>query len=302
VELTEGGVEVQPADSALVDRARAFLRTAGAAGAEALVAHVCQLASPPRTVAEHLAKAILAPYPEFERGVDGTWRLRAPVVPNADGPPQRLRDLPYVVVDVETTGGRAQGSDRITEIAVVRVEHGEIVDVFQTLVNPDRLIPTPVTDLTRITWTMVQKAPRFRDICDRVASALRGGVFVAHNAGFDWRFVAAELARATGQRLTGRRLCTVRLAASVLPQLKRRSLDSISRYYGIENAARHRAGGDAVATAHVLIALLDDAADRGCETWDDLLALITRPPGSRRHRKRRRRSAMPQPSDGEMTA
>jgi DNA polymerase III epsilon subunit family exonuclease len=133
----------------------------------------------------------------------------------------RLADLSYVVVDVETTGGRPDGGDRITEIAAVVIERGEITRVYETLVNPQRPIPPMVTSITNITWNMVRNAPTFRDIVHDVADALRGHVFVAHNAGFDWRFVTSEIARATGERLDGRQLCTVRLARRLLPQLSR---------------------------------------------------------------------------------
>src|SRR5207253_503448 len=123
----------------------------------------------------------------------------APSASEADGVRERatadrLADLSYVVVDVETTGGRPDGGDRITEIAAVIIERGEITRVYETLVNPQRPIPPMVTSITNITWNMVRNAPTFRDIVHDVADALRGHVFVAHNAGFDWRFVTAEIA------------------------------------------------------------------------------------------------------------
>ena len=211
----------------------------------------------------------------------------------------RLEDLSYVVVDVETTGGSSFGADRITEIAAVVVERGEITRVYETLVNPLRPIPPMVTRLTNITWDMVKHAPTFREIVPQVADAIRGHVFVAHNAGFDWRFVTTEIARATGERLEGRRLCTVKLARRVLPQLSRRSLDYLARHYGVEITARHRAGGDARATARVFIRMLREVRDRGCATWPDLEALLREPT---RGRRRRRRSAMPRFVDRDTTA
>src|SRR5690606_27996663 len=134
--------------------------------------------------------------------------------------------------------------------------------VWETLVNPQRSIPPWITRLTNISWDMVADMPVFADLSDEVLRTLSGHVFVAHNAAFDWGFVSAEVARATGSQLTGSRLCTVRLARRLLPHLPRRSLDFVARYYGIEIEARHRAAGDALATAHVLQRLLADAADR----------------------------------------
>ena len=317
------GVRLRPAEQVLVSRARDFL-AAGPADAVDLIAHVCQLPSPPRFVADHMAMALLGPWEEFGRDGDSRWYLvssspgeswmgdlpdAAAAVPGhaAGGkgarsrlrPSDRLEDLSYAVVDVETTGGSSFGADRITEIAAVVIERGEITRVYETLVNPQRPIPPMVTRLTNITWEMVRHAPTFREIVPQVADAIRGHVFVAHNAGFDWRFVTSEIARATGERLEGRRLCTVKLARRVLPQLSRRSLDYLARHYGVEITARHRAGGDALATARVFIRMLREVRDRGCATWPDLEALLREPT---RGRRRRRRSAMPRFIDRDTTA
>lgn len=286
------GVRVQPREELLVERARDFL-AAGPASAVALMERVCQLPGAPAPVAEHLARTLLGPHADFALEADGRWRLAdapavAPVV-------ESLASLSYVVVDVETTGGRAEGGDRVTEIAAVVVEGGEVKEVYETLVNPERAIPPWITSITNINWEMVKDAPRFADVCERVTGMLRDRVFVAHNAAFDWRFVCAEVGRASGERLDGRRLCTVRLARKLLPQLPRRSLDFVARHYGVEIEARHRAAGDALATAHVLRRLLRDAADRGCETWDDLDALLA---GGSSAARRRRRSALPGPARG----
>jgi DNA polymerase-3 subunit epsilon len=197
------------------------------------------------------------------------------------------------VVDVETTGGRPNAGDRITEVAAVVVRGGEVAEVFETLVNPQRPIPPMITALTNITWDMVKDAPVFRDVAERLSRVMRGHVFVAHNASFDWRFVAAEYARASGERLDGRRLCTVKLARKLLPQLPRRSLDHVTRYYGVTIDARHRAAGDAIATAKVLLRLLADAQSRGLETWESLDAFL----GAAAPRGRRRRSRLPRPFD-----
>jgi DNA polymerase III epsilon subunit family exonuclease len=328
------GVRLRPAEQVLVSRARDFLTT-GPADAVDLIAHVCQLPRPPRFVADHMAMALLAAWEEFAHDGEGRWRLvadgrsaswmggasadssvgvgsldpalRRPLAIRGQPVPHpsplsgdQLSDLSYVVVDVETTGGSSFGPDRITEIAAVVIEHGEISRVFETLVNPQRPIPPMVTRLTRITWDMVKRKPTFREIVPQVADAIRGHVFVAHNAGFDWRFVTNEIARATGERLEGRRLCTVKMARTLVPQLGRRSLDHLARYYNVEITARHRAGGDAVATAKVFLRMLREANDRGCVTWTDLETLLREVPRGRR--RGRRRSAMPRFVDRDTTA
>jgi len=208
-----------------------------------------------------------------------------------------LRDISFAVVDVETTGTSPSQRDRVTEIAIVQVAGGEVQECFETLVNPDRSIPPAIVALTRITDEMVREAPRFRDVAHDVVGRLRERVFVAHNVSFDWRFVSHEVQRAAGVSLVGEQLCTVRLARHLLPQLPRRSLDAVTHYFGIDIGARHRAAGDALATAHVLVRLLRLAEDRGAVTWRELDALLHRG----RSRTTRRRSAMPRGVDIDPT-
>ncbi len=283
-------------DSLLAERARSFL-AAGPAHAVPLIEHVCQLPGAPAFVAEQMAMALFGGRPEFATGPDGTWRL-APKPEASEAATDDLDSLSYAVVDVETTGTRAGLGDRITEVAVVVVRAGEVTQRYETLVNPERPIPPMITALTHITWEMVKDAPRFAEICDDLLGVLSGNVFVAHNAEFDWRFISAEVARATGHRLESRRLCTVRLARKVLPHLPSRRLDSLAHHYGVEIVDRHRALGDADATARILFRLLREAQDRDCVCWDDLQRLLA-PSSSRRKRKR---SALPAPVDRDTTA
>lgn len=283
-------------ESLLAERARSFL-AAGPAHAVPLIEYVCQLPGAPALVAEQMAIALFGGRPEFTAAPDGIWSLTnepEPVPPT----PDHLDSLSYAVVDVETTGTSAGTGDRITEVAVVVLSGGEVVRRFQTLVNPERPIPPMITALTHITWEMVRDAPRFGDICEELLDVLSGNVFVAHNAEFDWRFISAEVARATGHRLEARRLCTVRLARKVLPHLPSRRLDSLAHYYGVEIADRHRALGDADATARILLRLLGEARDRDCVRWGDLQRLLA--PSSTR--RKRRRSALPAPVDKDTSA
>lgn len=308
------GLSLGDQDTPLTRRAADFL-AAGPADSETLIRHVCQTSGSSLTVAEHMAAAMFAGHQRFVRATDGRWMLRGAGLPEhvpSFQPPERggtlprarvvseagaayspslaarsLHDEPFVVVDVETTGSSVRGGDRITEVAVVRVQHGVATTVFETLIDPQRPIPSAVVNVTNITAEMVRNAPRFRDVCPQLLAALEGHVFVAHNANFDWRFIATEIERATHRPLQGRRLCTVRLAQRVLPQLRRRNLDALQYFYGIENPARHRAGGDARATAAIFLRLLDAAADRGWTTLDDLDLAVSR--GTSRRKKRRRR-------------
>ena len=311
MDLTRG-VYSEPEDTLLTSRALDYLK-AGPADVVDLIGHICSLPGAPRIVAEHMAHAMFSGRSEFVRGADGRWMLsRADIKTPVSGTSpytrtrkasasssEPLNKMSYVVVDTETTGGRAWGADRITEIAAVVVCNGEIVELFETLINPQRSIPYFVTQLTNITWDMVKDAPTFDRVAPDVMRVLEGNVFVAHNAMFDWRFVTSELSRSTGRKLGGRRLCTVKLARKVIPQLPRRSLDYVARYYGVEIRGRHRAGGDALATAKCLIRMLSDLSDRGCATWGDLETLL-RMPAVRR--KKRRHSGLPTPVLRDTTA
>lgn len=304
-----GGVTTRPIETLLTQRALELLAL-GPVDAVPLIEYVCQLPGAPRVVAEQMAIALFAGHPDFARDPAGRWCLaRSRGEPATSGSPalaphpsplapDELSTLSYAVVDVETTGMRAGAGDRITEIAAVVVRNGAVAERFETLVNPERPIPPMITALTHISWEMVKDAPRFGDICDQLLDFLEGNVFVAHNADFDWRFVSAEVARATGKQLTGRRLCTVRLARCVLPHLRSRRLDSLAHYYNVEIADRHRAGGDAAATARILLRLLDAARERDCRSWDDLQRLL----GARAAYRPRRPSAMPRPMDKDITA
>jgi len=161
---------------------------------------------------------------------------------------------------------------------VATLEAGEARVVFHALVNPGIPIPPFVASLTGIDGTMIRDAPAFDAIADDLLEALTGTVFVAHNARFDWAFVSAEVRRARGLQLQGPRVCTVRLARRLLPDLPRRNLDAVSFHFGIEIEGRHRAVGDAVAAAKCLGRLLRLARDEGAVCLADL-ATAVRPSG-----------------------
>ena len=300
------GIATRPERTLLAERAADYLR-AGPADSRSLIASVCQLSALPDLVADHMAATLLGGHPRFARSIDGRWRLSESAAPawRAQPPAEEplLSSLSFAVVDVETTGSRPDGGDRITEIAIVTVRDGAIAHVYETLVNPERSIPPFITRLTNITWEMVADKAPFRDVCDDVLRQLEGHVFVAHNAAFDWRFICAEVGRARGRELTGRRLCTVRLARRLLPQLRSRSLDWVARHYDVEIEAgkRHRAAGDAIATARCLVRLLADARAHGCERWSDLERFLAAGRAMRK-RRGRRPPAMPRAVDRDTTA
>ena len=160
----------------------------------------------------------------------------------------------YAIVDIETTGGYAE-KHRITEVAIYHHDGLQITDAYHTLVNPGRNIPQFITGLTGITSEMVFHAPVFEEIADELLKRLQGKVFVAHNAHFDYSFLKKEFEQ-VGMNLQTKKLCTVRLSRKIIPGLRSYSLGSLAESLGIQITNRHRAGGDAAATAKIFDQLL----------------------------------------------
>ncbi len=159
--------------------------------------------------------------------------------------PAAAPDLPedLVFVDLETTGGNPD-HHRITEIGIVRMTRGEVLEQWSTLVNPEVAIPPYIQSFTGITDAMVADAPRFRDVAHEVLERLHGAVFVAHNARFDYSFLRAELRRIE-RPFRAPVLCTVKLSRRLFPQHPRHNLDAVMERFGLACAERHRALGDA---------------------------------------------------------
>src|SRR5213078_791376 len=166
-------------------------------------------------------------------------------------PPPSLEHSRFAVVDVETTGGRggAQNGGRILEVAVAILEGGTVHLAFEALLDPGIPIPPWVARLTGITDGLVVGRPRFEDVAAGLGRALEAGVFVAHNARFDWRFLAVECATVGVPAPVGKPLCTVRLTRRLVPELRHRGLDHVAAFFGVDNPARHRACGAALGIA-----------------------------------------------------
>lgn len=161
----------------------------------------------------------------------------------------------YAVVDIETTGSFAAGN-KITEISILVHDGVSIIDKFETLVNPEQEIPSYIEALTGISNDMVLNAPSFAEVAGDVYKILNDKVFVAHNVNFDFSFIRHELEQ-QGYVLQCKKLCTVRLARKIFPGHPSYSLGKLCNSLGIKIANRHRAGGDAAATAILLKMLLD---------------------------------------------
>ncbi len=153
----------------------------------------------------------------------------------------------YTIVDIETTGNGIHGN-RITEIALFNIEEGRITDSFSSLVNPECEIPPFITSLTGITTPMVRQAPLFSELAPRIHAFTEGRIFVAHSVNFDYPIVQQEFRRCQWD-FARKRLCTVRLSRKIFPGLRSYSLGKLCSSLEIPLQDRHRAAGDAKATA-----------------------------------------------------
>ncbi|MEE9577251.1 MAG: 3'-5' exonuclease [Gemmatimonadota bacterium] len=280
--MTGAGVRFSDSSS-LLSRAMDLMEE-GPQSTARIAGRVFGVRSGPPGLAARMVFELLAEDHRVRVDADGVWRLAA----DAGREDRPLDSLSYVVVDVETTGMPVSQGGRIIEIAAVQVREGALRDEFATLINPGGPIPRWVSGLTGISQEMVASAPRFEEVCDELRRRLEGRVFVAHNAAYDWAYVSAEMRRARRIVPSGPRLCTVRMARKALPGVRRRGLDSLAAFYGIEIEGRHRAEGDARATALLLLRLLQEADRQGVGRWGELQSWLGRR-GSRGRRGPKRR-------------
>ena len=174
-----------------------------------------------------------------------------------------IDETDYVVFDLETTGSKTPPC-RVIEIGAYRVSRGSIVAEFETLVNPLTPIPPFISNLTGISDAMVATAPLFEEVASAWLDFAGTAVLVAHNAPFDVRFVNHEISLLfPGKRMFNPTLCTVSLARRLIPEAENHRLHNLARHLNVPLRNRHRAGGDARATAQVFLHLLDVLRENG---------------------------------------
>ncbi len=162
-----------------------------------------------------------------------------------------MRD--FVIVDVETTGGKP-GASRITDIALVFIKNNCINGHYSTLVNPNREIDQYVQKITHITNKMVRNAPKFYQIAEEIDFLTKNSILVGHNIRFDYSMIRSEFNR-LGINYERETIDTISMARKALPELSLYNLDSVTNYLDIEINNRHRALGDAEATAKLFLKL-----------------------------------------------
>ena len=183
-----------------------------------------------------------------------------------------LREVTFVVVDLETTGVTPDGAG-ITEIGAVKVRGGEVVGEFATLVDPGVPIPPQIVALTGITPAMVRSAPRIEQVLPTFLEFVSGAVLVAHNAGFDVSFLKAACQTHGYEWPKPTVVCTLKLARRVLGRQETRGhrLSTLASLFGARSTPKHRALDDAKATVDVLHGLLERVGPLGVQSLEELL-------------------------------
>lgn len=248
----------------LRQRTHLYLRAqGGAAHEDAVIRHVFGSGGPP-SLWRTLIRTVLDEPGTFRLRPDMHWALVEEIAVLAT-----VDDLTgtgeYIVLDVETTGLRPF-QQRLIEVCALKIREGETIDVFTTLLNPEKRLPRFITELTGITEGMVQDAPRFAAVADNLLHFLGERLIVGHNVRFDISFVNAELARVRKPPLINPRLDTLSLAVRLLPGLKKPNLERMAATLGVPITHRHRAEGDARLTAESLHRLLPLAKQAGLPT------------------------------------
>src|SRR5436305_12026534 len=181
---------------------------------------------------------------------------------------QSLQEIEFVILDTETTGLRP-GHHRVIELAGIRMRAGEVIDSFQSLLNPRVRLPAFIVQFTGISQDMVNTALKAAEILPDFLQFIDGAILVGHNIGFDIGFLSYE-AQLLGYDFPIDGLDTIPLARRFLPTLRRFKLDSVASHLRITAANRHRAMGDARVTAAIFMKLLELAQQQGIQTLGHL--------------------------------
>ena len=177
-------------------------------------------------------------------------------------------DTTYCVLDLETTGLSAK-TEKITEIGIMKIVNGEVVDQFSEFVNPEKHIPERVQEVTHITDDMVIDSPKIDEIFPKVLEFIKGSVLVAHNATFDIGFLK-NVAKNLGYEFDYTYVDTLPLARKLYPELKKHKLGKIAEHLGIEVLVAHRALDDVDTTVKVLKEMMKELKKRGAKTVKDI--------------------------------
>ncbi|OYD09479.1 PolC-type DNA polymerase III [Paludifilum halophilum] len=243
---------------------------------EKMVKQAAEWGHPAVAVTDH---GVVQAYPEAyaagqKYGVQVIFGLEAYLVD--DGVPivmnpvnRELKEDTYVVFDVETTGLSAV-HDEIIELAAVKVKGGEVVDRFESFVNPHRKLTAMITELTSITDDMVEDAPDLKDVLPKFLAFAGDSVLVAHNARFDMGFLQMGAKKIGEQPVTNPVLDTLELGRVLYPQMKNHRLNTLCKKFDIDLEQHHRAIYDAEATGYLLWKMIGDCVEQGITRLDQV--------------------------------
>ena len=177
-------------------------------------------------------------------------------------------DTTYCVLDLETTGFSAT-TEKITEVGIMKIKEGEVIDQFSCFVNPEKHIPQRVTEVTNITDDMVKDAETIEQVFPKILKFIEGSVLVAHNAPFDMGFLKQN-AKNLGYQFDYTYLDTLSLAKDLFPDYKKYKLGKIAENLGIKVEVAHRALDDVDTTVKVFHVMIDMLKKRGAKNIDDI--------------------------------
>lgn len=180
-------------------------------------------------------------------------------------------DATYCVLDLETTGLSFR-TEKITEVGIMKVKNGEVIDEFSCFVNPEKPIPQKVVEVTNITDDMVKDAETIDKVFPKILEFVGDSILVAHNADFDIGFLKYNASQ-LGYELNNTYLDTLRLAKSLFPDFKKYKLGFIADKLEIVVEVAHRALDDVDTTVKVFNIMISMLKEKGAKTWDDVDSL-----------------------------
>ncbi len=200
-------------------------------------------------------------------GVEGYLVLdKEPVITKDKG--QTLKDTTYCVFDLETTGTSFR-TEKITEVGIMKIKNGEVIDTFSTFVNPEKPIPYKVQEITNITDDMVKDAPKIEEVLPKILEFFGDSVLVAHNADFDTGFLRYNCEK-LGLKFDYTYLDTLRLAKDLYPDYKKYKLGIIAENMGIKVEVAHRALDDVDTTVKVFNVMCKKLEEQGIKKLADI--------------------------------
>jgi len=186
---------------------------------------------------------------------------------------QELDNIPYIIIDIETTGLYPEKSE-IIEIGAIKTDGTKAIDVFTTLIEPEAEIPKEIEALTGISQEMTLGKPRAKQALSELLSFIKNDVLVAHNSDFDIPFIKHHLQKQLKKDINNKVLCTMKIARAVVPGIKNYKLHTLAEHLGVQVMNRHRAMGDCETTFHVWNKLMEALAAKGIRTLAEAESLI----------------------------